>query len=202
MENKMVRKIKCGFTLVELMVVMVIITILAAISIPQLTGFILEGHLDEAKPYLMQIAAKMKIRYNRLGPTAASTTSTFTTESNIASNLGVNLQNVGDFCFITLDNSDSASFRYNVAPTEDDFEVWAILRSTNDVSVDSTTTPSVTCNTWDSTTKGDPTGWVESSGIGSGGRVVVLHEPPPPNGPGPNAIEDWQNGVSSISVLR
>ena len=49
-----------GFTLIELMVVVTIIGILASVAMPIFRGYVQEAQINEAKPYLLEIAAKQR----------------------------------------------------------------------------------------------------------------------------------------------
>ncbi|CAK0755736.1 conserved hypothetical protein [Gammaproteobacteria bacterium] len=203
------QQLRDGFTLIELLVVMSIIGILAAIGIPRFQLYVLQGHLDEAKPYLMAIAAREKARFNERGSYLQTTD-----ETDIKRDLGVDLKGIGDFCFLvvchaiqinganntqcqscpggtcTLDNTDSA-LDYIVQATgqnQQEFEVWAVLRNTGDPTTWGNQTCKVQRDLTNDTTveKQVALGWVKSAdnatnaGVGGQGRVVVLRYPPPP----------------------
>ena len=50
-----------GFTLIELMIVVSVIGVLAILGVPHFKAYVLEARLNDAQPYLVEIAAKMRI---------------------------------------------------------------------------------------------------------------------------------------------
>ncbi|MBF0382715.1 MAG: prepilin-type N-terminal cleavage/methylation domain-containing protein [Magnetococcales bacterium] len=204
-----------GFTLVEIMLVMVIIGILTTLGVSQFRKYVITAHLEDAQGYMMAIAAKERLYHTKYGTYYAAID-----EQDIEDTLGVDLRDASNFCFVVrtgTSSSDYISASANVGAVGDDdeagFEVWAILRSeggANDtVTVYPTISPSsVTCTTADQ--KNSATGWVDSDGdeIGGEGRVVVLRYPASVDG-----IEtasrnnrtdfflDWNNGFTITDAL-
>lgn len=182
-----------GFTLIEMMAVVVIVGILASMAAPRFYRAILEGHLEEAKPHLMAIAAKQHAYYRRNGVYLDSNL-----ENTIISTLGVTFTDVGNFCFMTK----TSNFLEASSPA---FEVWAVLRSGTDseVAVDSM---GVNCTV--STGKLNGSGWVgAANSVGGQGRVVVLRYPPK-NGASTvvrtgrtDLYLNWVEGISSTDPL-
>lgn len=74
-----------------MMVVVTIIAVLASMAVPKFNIFLMEGRLEEAKPYLMDIAAKEKTYYRRHG-----TYLEVSIESDLESGLGIDLQDSGN----------------------------------------------------------------------------------------------------------
>lgn len=201
-----------GFTLIELMIVVTVIGILAAIAVPAYRGYVREAHLNEAKPYLLDIASKQRSYKVRNGVYCCSTGTL--DETVLSSGLNVDLNSTGNFCFVVIcrdaglcGSTTSTTF---IAPSETgdptvEFEVWAILRAT------STTTVSgpqgLTCRM--SSSKPAPTGWVGASSAtsaGREGRAMVYRYPAPANGrdavAGQDSVKfDWLEGLSESHAL-
>lgn len=201
-----------GFTLIELMIVVTVIGILAAIAIPIYQGYVREAHLDEAKPYLLDIASKERSYKVRNGLYCCS--SGTPNETVLSSGLDVDLNSTGNFCFVVIcrdptlcagtTSTNFISTSQSGDPTVQ-FEVWAILRTTGTTTVAGP--QSTTCTM--SSSKGTPTGWVQpasSSSAGREGRVVVYRYPAPPNRRDSAAGQDsvfftWLEGLSESDAL-
>ena len=189
-----------GFTLFELMVVVTIIGILAAAAIPVFRGYVLEARLNEAKPYLLDIAARERIYKLRNGTYCCSGSGL--DENVMGPALGIDLTTTGNFCFVficrdsTLCTTATSTAFIAASETGDptvEFEVWAILRQTSTTSVAGP--QSATCTM--PSTKRTPTAWVQpssSSLAGRQGRAIVFRYPPPPNG------RDAINGANSVKM--
>jgi type IV pilus assembly protein PilE len=62
--TKSMRGIQKGFTLIEIMIVVAIIGILAAIAIPQYQDYVLRANIQEATSALSEIRTRMELQYN------------------------------------------------------------------------------------------------------------------------------------------
>src|ERR1700712_793238 len=120
-----------GFTLIELMIVVTIIGILAAISIPTYRNYVRQAHLNEAKPYLLDIASKERSYKVRNGTYCCAAGNM--SEANLISGLNVDLNSTGNFCFIvicrdaTLCSSTNSTAFIAASQSGDpttEFEVW------------------------------------------------------------------------------
>jgi prepilin-type N-terminal cleavage/methylation domain-containing protein len=202
-----------GFTLIELMIVVAVIGLLAAMAVPVFRGYIQEARLNEAKPYLLEIASRMRVHKARNG-TYCCTGNTFD-ESVMSSGLNVDLNSTGNFCFAvvcrdaticagtTATNFIAAS---EAGDPTTEFEVWAVLRATSTTTVGGPQTTTCTMPA----AKLTPTGWVAAAASGQAareGRVVVYRYPPPPNGRDAAAGTDsvffqWVEGISTSHALQ
>lgn len=181
---------QAGFTLIELMTTILCVTIVAAMAVPRVSGYLLQSRLESAKPYLMQIAARQRMYRIENGQYCCSVAGSATNEDLMATNLGVTLTDIGDFCFVFVCRSSSLcqtvsgpGFITATSGTAPDFEVWGILQ---DVPTSTVSGPGgVTCTP--ATGKAVPSGWVAARNAvsaGRGGEAVVVRYPPPVNGPG------------------
>jgi prepilin-type N-terminal cleavage/methylation domain-containing protein len=197
-----------GFTLIELMIVILIVGILASLATPHFRDYLLLGRLSAARPVLMEIAAKQRMRFKEQGGYYEPGSSH--KEQDIVDNLGVPLKEYGDFCFVFVCTTCNASTFAATAEAGDpaiEFEVWAILRQDDENSIKGI--DNVNCKVADDKQPG--TGWVadENGGeTGQAGSVVVYRHPPPPNGRdaatanGADGIDfDWVEGLSTSHAM-
>ena len=198
-----------GFTLVELMVSIAIIVILAAVAVPRVSGYLRQGGLEAAKPYLVEIATRQRAYMVEAGQYCC--TAGTLNENVIARGLGVNLASTGDFCFVvicrnaTLCQGVSGAGFVSAGPTPPEFEVWAILQDTSSTI---NAGPGGTACT-PAAGKALPSGFVAgaaSNAAARGGQVVVLRYPTPANGLGTlgtyHAVPfQWRDGISLSDAM-
>ena len=198
-----------GFTLVELMVTIACAITIAAIAAPRFQSYLLQTRLEGAKPYLAQIAAKQRMAKIMTGTYCCSGYNL--DETTLANGLGLNLADTGDFCFVFICQNATSCAQTSgpgfITPitggsaNQPEFEVWAILAN----GTGQQTGPGSTKCT-PVTGKANPTGWVNASGAGSAGHVVVLRYPPPVNGPGSTGSYhgvtfNWRDGTSTSDAM-
>lgn len=195
------RRSPAGFTLIELLVVMAVISILALLAVPQYRVQMIAGRLEEAKPFLLSVAAAERVRFNRAGAYLAATD-----EQDLEDTLGVDLKDAANFCFMVVTNG----FITNSASAE--FEVWAVLRNSSATGNDTVTVAGNVATCTAANEKRSSSGWVQDSGeIGGAGRVVVLRYPAPTDGPDLSnldthrsaaTVHDWVAGISTMDALQ
>ncbi|NGZ28311.1 MAG: hypothetical protein G8345_15640 [Magnetococcales bacterium] len=195
------------------MLVVVLLGVLVSLAMPRLRMMLIEGRLEEVKPYLAAIAAKERIYKNRTG---AYYTSASNDEQDLENTLGVELRDAADYCFVVRNgNNTYISNSGNVGGGDNgdaEFEVWAVLRRSGGANTDVAVQGGlgVSCRTADE--KNNASGWVvtETGEPGSEGRVVALRYPPPAMGlldttarnGRPGVYLDWVDGMTLTDVLK
>jgi len=192
------RAAQAGFTLIELMVVVVVLLILGSIALPAYQRHALSGRLKQAVPTMMKLAEKERVYFNRFGKYYGSVS-----ERHLEVKLGIDLSELGDFCFAVICTSNTlcetamtdGSYPYGTPGNTAEFQVMAYLRRAGEY-----TGSNATCSvdkSVDATdgivkapSKSTPTGWVAETGAGSSGDYLVLSWPTPTDS------ATWMSGVN------
>ena len=202
-----------GFTLIELMVVVSIIGVLSILGVPHFRAYLLDTRLNDAVPYLTDIAARNRMHFLETGTYCCGGAGN--AEETIANELRAPIDEVGDFCFMVvcrdqaLCGTASATDFIAADEAEDagaEFEVWAILRATTNGAVATQNGPSCSPHP----NKRPPTGLAQPANSGKAGRhgqAVVLRYPAPVNGidtiTGVDSHRyDWNAGISKTNALH
>lgn len=107
-EKRKASPFSAGFTLIEMMVVVAIIAILAAIVLPNYSQYIAKGHRTDAQAAMLNLAQYLESQYNASFNYPASNTipSSLTAPSNVSS-----------YYTLSVDTSNNQKFTITATPT-------------------------------------------------------------------------------------
>ena len=193
-----------GFTLVELMVVVAIIGVLAAIGLPMYQRHTALTHANTALPYMMSVSAKMQIYKRRYGYYTS-----ITNEDALKTELGIDVSQNGNFCIgvACLDpagchmRGDPASNTRSTtieSPSGQPAPLFYVVAVFREFDAPLMTAPGFTTSCATGKARGD--GWASSENLnspvyGSQGTFLVLSYPEV-NGVDANDQKTWSNGVN------
>lgn len=104
-----------GFTLIEMMIVIVIIAVLAAIALPAYSGYITKSKMKAAQSDLVSLGLALENRFQRQLSYPTSTTSTTEATANAAGKTW-QASTDSDFDF-KISAVDSTSYSYTITAT-------------------------------------------------------------------------------------
>lgn len=116
---KLVASRHSGFSLIELMVVVVIIGIIASVAVPSYTAYVENGRRAEGKAFALDIASRQERHFTQFSRYASSLTALDNTGLGLPD---ANSENSNYIATITIASGATATYTVNVAPQNADLE--------------------------------------------------------------------------------
>jgi type IV pilus assembly protein PilE len=142
---KLITKKHTGFTLIELMIVVVIIGVLASVAVPSYTAYVENGRRAEGKAFALDIASRQERHFTQWSRYAGSFTATDATGLGMASADSENAVYSG---VITLANTNTTHL-ITLTPAITDSECGVLtLRNTGQRGAKGVETGSIVSDCW------------------------------------------------------
>jgi len=118
---------KKGFTLVELMIVVIIIGILTAVGVPLYLGYVKDAKVSSAKAVIGTIVNAEKVEHQKTGSFKEVTTEQF--EGDPANNpLGIDVRDATQFWTLSVTDVDADGFKVTATGKADtDYEDTEVI---------------------------------------------------------------------------